>query len=99
MKPLTGRRRTLDGMIMPMLLFILVVGVLLGMALAKGRRGTALQPHYEAEIARLRGEVDQLNAQVARLSDEQQFMMRLLSEGSPAPSAEALPPPPEPENA
>jgi hypothetical protein len=60
------------------------------------RPGAGLQPHYEAEVARLREEVDQLNAQLARLTEEQQFMMRLLGEGtSPSPS---LPQPPQPEN-
>jgi cell division protein FtsB len=99
MKPLAGRRRTLGRMmtLMAFIVFILIA-FLLGLAVSTARRRTALQPHYEAEIARLRGEVDQLTAQMARLSDEQQFMMRLLSEGSPAATAEALPPPPEPEN-
>jgi len=79
-------------------LFVLLVAAFgMGLAIAAGRRRTALQPHYEAEIARLRGEVDQLNAQLARLSDEQQFLMRLLSEGETASSARTLPPT-QPEN-
>jgi hypothetical protein len=60
--------------------------------------GPALQPHYEAEVARLREEVDQLTAQLMRLGDEQQFMMRLLTDGQPAEDAELLPQPPQPEN-
>ena len=58
--------------------------------------GPALAPHYEAEIARLRGEVDELSAQVVRLSDEQQFMMRLLTSGENGPPAEL--PPTDPPN-
>ena len=79
------------------LLVLVVVAFVAGLAVAAGRRGASLQPHYEAEIARLRGEVDQLTAQVAQLGDEQQFMMRLLSAGEPASDAGALPPT-EPEN-
>lgn len=55
----------------------------------------ALAPHYEAEIARLRGEVDDLAAQVVRLSDEQQFLMKLLASGEARPPAEL---PPDPRN-
>lgn len=60
------------------------------------RPAPALQPTYEAEVARLREEVDTLTAQVARLTDEQQFLMKLLAPQDPSPPA--LPPqPPEPE--
>jgi hypothetical protein len=38
--------------------------------------------------------VDQLTAQVTRLSDEQQFLMKLLTDGQSAPGV-ALPPQPE----
>ena len=77
------------------LLFIVVLSVL-----ARWIHGwssaPALAPHYEAEIARLRGEVDFLNAQVVRLSDEQQFLMKLLTSGEDRPAPE-LPPDPRSE--
>jgi hypothetical protein len=77
------------------LFWLFVVAWLVRWAASAWRPGSpALQPTYEAEVARLREEVDQLNAQVARLGDEQQFLMKLLTEGTAAPSA-ALPPQPE----
>jgi hypothetical protein len=81
------------------LFWLIVVAWLARWAIGAWRPGApALQPTYEAEVARLREEVDQLNAQLARLTDEQQFMMRLLTEGQRAPDAELLPQPPQPEN-
>jgi hypothetical protein len=47
-----------------------------------------LAAHYQAEIARLREEVDLLNSEVRRLSEEQSFMVRLLAAGEkPSPEA------------
>jgi len=58
-----------------------------------GERGrTELDARHTHEIARLREEVDQLQAQVLRLTDEQSFLTRLLAEGN-APPAGELPPP------
>jgi cell division protein FtsB len=48
------------------------------------RISRGLPPESEssrAELARLREEVDRLTTEVARLHDEQSFMVRLLSEG------------------
>ena len=38
----------------------------------------------DAQIKRLRDEMDGLHAEVRRLAEEQSFMVRLLSEGTPA---------------
>ncbi len=75
------------------LFFIVVLAYLARWIHGWASPGATLAPHYEAEIARLRGEVDDLNAQVTRLADEQQFMMRLLTSGETRPSPE-LPPSP-----
>ena len=57
-----------------------------------GERGNAeLEARHTAEIARLREEVDQLQSQVMRLTDEQSFLTRLLAERE-QPAGE-LPPP------
>ena len=65
-------------------------------ATAAGRDAPRLDATATAEMARLREEVDQLTAQVARLQEEQSFTMRLLAEGDAAraaalPAAEADP--------
>ncbi len=73
------------------LIFIVVLAFVGRWVYGWSTAGPALAPHYEAEIARLRGEVDELTAQVVRLGDEQQFMMRLLTSGEDRPSQE-LPP-------
>ena len=73
------------------LLFIIVLAIVGRWVHGWSTAGPALAPHYEAEIARLRGEVDELTAQVVRLGDEQQFMMRLLTSGENRPDPE-LPP-------
>jgi cell division protein FtsB len=44
-------------------------------------RGLPESESSRAELARLREEVDRLTTEVARLHDEQSFMVRLLSEG------------------
>ncbi len=73
------------------LIFIVVLAIVGRWVHGWSTAGPALAPHYEAEIARLRGEVDELTAQVVRLGDEQQFMMRLLTSGEDRPAPE-LPP-------
>jgi hypothetical protein len=81
------------------ILFFIVVLAFLGRWIhGWAVEGPALAPHYEAEIARLRGEVDDLTAQVVRLSDEQQFMMKLLASGENR-SPELPPSPPNEETA
>jgi hypothetical protein len=60
--------------------------VLSGTSSGAGR----LDPAHTAELVRLREEVDQLTAQLARLQDEQSFTMRLLAEGRGATEAPAL---------
>ena len=55
-----------------------------------GRDAARLDPGHTAELARLREEMDQLTAQVARLQEEQSFTMRLLGEGGAAAPAPAL---------
>ena len=49
----------------------------------------------DAQIKRLREEMDGLHAEVRRLAEEQSFMVRLLSEGTPAREV-ALPAPQAP---
>lgn len=77
------------------LIFIVVLAFVARWVHGWSTAGPALAPHYEAEIARLRGEVDELTAQVVRLGDEQQFMMRLLTSGENRPDPEL---PPDPHN-
>ncbi len=81
------------------LIFIVVLAMVARWVHGWSTAGPALAPHYEAEIARLRGEVDELSAQVVRLSDEQQFMMRLLASGETRPAPELPPGPPNEETA
>lgn len=50
----------------------------------------------DAQIKRLREEMDGLHAEVRRLAEEQSFMVRLLSEGAPSTGA-ALPAPERPQ--
>jgi hypothetical protein len=50
----------------------------------------------DAQIKRLREEMDGLNAEVRRLGEEQSFMVRLLSEGGAQAGGAALPPPAQP---
>jgi hypothetical protein len=55
---------------------------------AASRGSPAISPAAQAEVARLRAEVDELSATVRRLAEEQSFMVRLLSDGE----RRALPP-------
>ena len=67
-------------MILLIFAFIFVLGPI-AQAYAK-RLSQPLPPGVAPpELARLREEVDRLNAEVSRLSDEQSFMVRLLSDG------------------
>jgi uncharacterized protein YlxW (UPF0749 family) len=77
------------------LLMLLVLATVARLVLTSvGERGNPeLEARHTAEIARLREEVDQLQSQVMRLTDEQSFLTRLLAERE-APAGE-LPPPSE----
>lgn len=67
-----------------------------------GRGNPELQAQHTAEVARLRDEVDQLQQQVTRLSDEQAFLTQLLASGKQAapalPAPETAPEPTDPES-
>ena len=66
----------------PTILLLLFVVAYLGRWVASGwSDARRIAPAQEAEVARLRDEVDLLTAQVSRLTDEQQFLMRLLADG------------------
>ena len=79
------------------LLMVLVLGMVARWVLTSvGQRGSPeIEARHAAEIARLREEMDQLQGQVMRLTDEQSFLTRLLAEGErPAgtlPPAQASP--------
>jgi len=70
-----------EAALLLLLLAYLVRWVASGMG---GREAGRLDPAHTAELARLREEMDQLSAQVARLQEEQSFTMRLLAEGGAA---------------
>lgn len=72
---------------MSTVLIVLLVTALLARWVAQGVGARAARPELgdaQAEVARLREEVDALSAEVRRLSDEQSFLVRLL--GAPAES-------------
>ena len=75
------------------LLMVLVLGMVARWVLTSvGERGNPeLEARHTAEIARLREEMDQLQGQVMRLTDEQSFLTRLLAEGERPPAGQ-LPP-------
>ena len=82
----------------PLVPVILVVVFVLGpiaraVAARVSRGGPALSAPPSQEVALLRDEVERLGAEVARLSEEQAFMLRLLAPGEQkqAPGGE-LPP-------
>ena len=80
------------------ILLILVAGMVARWVLAAyngGGDGYELAAR-EAQIKRLREEMDGLHAEVRRLGEEQSFMVRLLSEGAPSGGA-ALPAPERPQ--
>ena len=78
------------------LLYILVAGLVARWVITAWQGGGS--DGYElaardAQIKRLREEMDGLNAEVRRLAEEQSFMVRLLSDGG-ATAQEAAPPAP-----
>ena len=75
------------------LLTILVAGLVARWVVAAWPGGDGHQlAARDAQIRRLRDEMDTLQSEVRRLSEEQSFMVRLLSSGE-GPSAGQLPPP------
>ncbi|HYW07226.1 MAG TPA: hypothetical protein VE913_09735 [Longimicrobium sp.] len=78
--------------------FLLILVAYLGRWVVAGWSDTRrIAPGDDAEVARLRDEVDQLTTQVARLADEQHFLMRLLAEGGQRPLPELPPTSPDEE--
>lgn len=79
---------------MMVLLYILIAGMVARWVITAyhgGGDGYELASR-DAQIQRLREEMDGLNAEVRRLAEEQSFMVRLLSEGG-KPAGGALPAP------
>ncbi len=75
------------------LLTILVAGLVARWVVAAWPAGDGHElAARDAQIRRLRDEMDTLQSEVRRLSEEQSFMVRLLSRGD-GPSAGQLPPP------
>jgi hypothetical protein len=68
---------------MSVLIYILVLGLVARwvIAAAQGRADGAELASRDAQLRRLREEVDGLHAEVRRLADEHSFMVRLLTEG------------------
>jgi hypothetical protein len=65
---------------MSSLIALLVVAYVARMVLSDWKdRPPAIRP--DAEVGRLREEMDDLSAQVRRLTEEQSFLLRLLAEG------------------
>jgi len=83
---------------MLVLLYILVAGLVARWVITAwqgGGDGYELAAR-DAQIKRLREEMDGLNAEVRRLAEEQSFMVRLLSEGGARSEETALPAPAQP---
>ena len=80
------------------ILTILVAGLVARWVAAwPGGDGHALAAR-DAQIRRLRDEMDTLQSEVRRLSEEQSFMVRLLSKGEGRPLGELPPPASEPQS-
>lgn len=78
------------------ILLILVAGLVARWVLTAYHGGDGYElAARDAQIKRLREEMDGLHAEVRRLAEEQSFMVRLLSEGAPTGGA-ALPAPERP---
>lgn len=83
---------------MSFLLYILVLGLVAKWVITawQGSSGDGYElAARDAQIKRLREEMDGLHAEVRRLAEEQSFMVRLLSDGAPAREA-VLPAPQTP---
>lgn len=70
---------------MVFLLIIVIIFVLAPIANAYAKRMSrpGLPAADAAELGRLREEMDRLGAQVAKMDDQQSFMLRLLEDGTP----------------
>lgn len=68
---------------MAVLIYILVLGLVARWVIAavQGGAGRAEIAARDAQLRRLREEMDTLHAEVRRLAEEQSFMVRLLTEG------------------
>jgi hypothetical protein len=81
------------GMVSTLILLVVLAYLARWVASGWGERGrTEIEARHTHEIARLREEMDQLQAQVLRLTDEQSFLTRLLAEGRAPPEGELSPP-------
>lgn len=85
------------------LLVVLLAVILARWFFSEWSGGPRVGPATDAEVARLRGEVDELTTQVRRLAEEQEFLVRMLDErgriappASPESGAGALAPPQPP---
>jgi len=84
---------------MTFLLYILVAGLIARWVITawQGGGGDGYElAARDAQIKRLREEVDGLNAEVRRLGEEQSFMVRLLTDGGATAGEAALPAPAQP---
>lgn len=81
------------------LLYILVIGLVAKWVITAWQNGGGGDGYElaarDAQIKRLREEMDGLQAEVRRLAEEQSFMVRLLSDGAPGRDA-VLPAPQAP---
>ncbi|HEX2208943.1 MAG TPA: hypothetical protein VHG93_14795 [Longimicrobium sp.] len=69
----------------------------IGALKSSGNGGGYEMASRDAQIQRLREEVDGLHGEVRRLAEEQSFMVRLLSEGGARPDGGALSAPERPD--